>query len=138
MSDEDDRYGPPTHSCKYCNNCFPATWEYVNGKAKGLNIDLLLDGTGAVAAALDGCQFFLAALYPHKPGAETTRVRFLLERKTRYRDHIIGPYLEGSKVLESLDPAMQAPRDPSFWKESEVELDGRQHHLVFHSFRSGG
>jgi hypothetical protein len=125
MADEDDRYGPPTHLCKYRNKCFPATWEKNGFGEKCLKIDLLLDRTDALVAALDGCQFLLLALHPDKSGAETTRVSFLLERKPHYGDHAVRPYLKGSKVLESLDPAKQAPRDPSFWinqRSSKVNI----------------
>ncbi|EAT77166.1 hypothetical protein HBI56_206750 [Parastagonospora nodorum] len=73
MADEDDRYGPPTHSCKYCNKCFPATLEKNRFGEKCLKSDLLLDGADALVAALDGCQFLLLALHPHKSDAETTR-----------------------------------------------------------------
>ena len=136
MADEDDRYGPPTHSCKYCNKCFPATLEKNRFGEKCLKSDLLLDGADALVAALDGCQFLLLALHPHKSDAETTRVSFLIEQKTHYGDHAVRPYLKGSKVLESLDPAKQAPRDPSFWMESGFEQGQRLASSDFHSFRS--
>jgi hypothetical protein len=60
MDDEDDRYGLPTHRCKYCRVYFPATWKWdVKEKEKYLHVDLLLNSPEAVAAVEYGCEIYV-------------------------------------------------------------------------------
>lgn len=68
MSSEDDRYGPPTHMCKYCNRCFPATWDESEGETR-LVVDLLFNGAEAKLAAGKGCNFFDRVVHSWFSGA---------------------------------------------------------------------
>jgi len=54
---EDDRYGPPSHTCEYCSRCFPATWEEKDGKTR-LVVDMLRSLAEATLAAESGCHIF--------------------------------------------------------------------------------
>jgi hypothetical protein len=60
MSTEDDRYGPPTHSCEYCSLRFPAKWGYdvlgdLNGK---LIVDISNNAAEVKSAIEHGCELF--------------------------------------------------------------------------------
>jgi hypothetical protein len=108
--EEDDRYGRPTHTCKYCTVCFPATWEHdhVDDTLKVLHVDLLLSGPEAVAAVKDGCEFYLRVMYPKVPGNETSRIkiRFSKQHVDRKQQSLFEywveskPYFEGAGELE--------------------------------------
>jgi hypothetical protein len=99
MADEDDRYGPPTHTCKFCSRGFSATWEYRNS-GKRLIVDLL-SGSESISAAKQGCYFYQEVLYPSWPASEDIRVTLQLERKLYLGDRDdLKFYLEAEGPLK--------------------------------------
>jgi hypothetical protein len=80
MEEEDDRYGPPTHTCDYCSRCFPATWEDHEGSTR-LQVDLLYKVSEVRLASEHGCEFFTAMLSSKMPGLDSdlARVKLTIE-----------------------------------------------------------
>jgi hypothetical protein len=84
MADEDDRFGLPTHTCKFCSRGFSATWEYFHN-GKRLIVDLLSGGE-SISAAKQGCCFYQEVLSPIWPASEDIRVTLQIERKSYLGD----------------------------------------------------
>jgi len=82
MEEEDDRYGPPTHTCDYCSRTFPATWEDKKGITY-LQIDLLCKVPKAMLASESGCEFFAAMLSCELPGnLDLAQMKLTIDRNT--------------------------------------------------------
>jgi hypothetical protein len=151
MAEEGNRYGPPTHTCKHCSVCFPATWEHISDDHRQfhssdvherlLNVDLLLNGPAAVAAALDGCRFYLSVLYPFCPGSETTSVGLLIERRTSFAPWgEVEPYLRGRPCHKPAGLYGHPPTMPNtgYWESAAVAINHEAYHDKFDGFRVDG
>jgi hypothetical protein len=97
MSNEDQNFGAPTHTCVHCSHCFLATWD-TDEDGDRLSLDLL-SCREAILAKEQGCQFYTWILKHCLPDEEDTRVRFVIEKKTRieYWDSV-DPYLVVAEV----------------------------------------
>jgi hypothetical protein len=81
MSNEDQNFGLPTHTCVHCSHCFLATWD-TDEDGDRLYIDLL-SIRGAILAKEEGCQFYERLLYRPWQDVNGTRVRLVIEKRTK-------------------------------------------------------
>jgi hypothetical protein len=96
MSNNDDRYWPPTHMCEHRSRCFPATWDD-DGSERRLTVQFLshLTREEANKVVSNDCWFFqwlgwgsLGATKQHK---------FVIEKRSKlavWGD--VTPYLVGN------------------------------------------
>jgi hypothetical protein len=93
MSNEDQNFGVPTHTCVRCSHCFLAIWD-TDEDGDRLCVDLL-SGREAILAKEQGCQFYKTIMYPCWSDMEDTRVRLVIEKKMKlpYWNSSTDPYL---------------------------------------------
>jgi hypothetical protein len=143
MANEDDRYGPPTHTCEFCNRCFQTEWETIGDETR-LVVDLMCDGREAIFAAQHGCQFFQKILYPSWPDVDNVRVKFYICRQSWLRPWgDVDPHLSCKKhydeaFLDFLESNLESDLRYAYGKwrdllgaETYLSLDWDENMLVY-------
>jgi hypothetical protein len=117
MSTEDDRYGPPTHSCEYCSRCFPAKWEEAKNKGptddeRMLVADITTNAAEIQAAIEHGCELFQSLSHRAFEQGETFHVSLVVTRSSFLIPlGEVGTYLLGSLVLRDEKNCILLPDD---------------------------
>jgi hypothetical protein len=148
MANEDDRYGPPSHTCEFCNRCFPTEWETLVDETR-LVVDLLCNGQEAIDAAKQGCRFFQKILYPCWPDLKSVRMKFYICRRSWLRPWgDVAPYLSCKKhyddaFLDFLEIDSNSEKRYAYTKwrdllgaESYYSLDWDEDMLVYPDIRA--
>ncbi|KAF2827068.1 HET-domain-containing protein [Ophiobolus disseminans] len=118
MTSEDDRYGPPTHTCKYCSRCFPAMWEK-RLRDTVLSVDLLSNEAEAELAGREGCEFFHCVIETISSRDEKYegQVKIMIKRESGCSSGAnTSTYLTGGAIIRrQIDPDIRGAARFSFY-----------------------